>query len=236
MPPDQLSCGVGVSVGRSNGFGPHQLLLGALVCLVVLLVVGGSGDATAQEGTEAPTELAAHPDVQPATQPNIIFILIDDLDYASAYRFPSINSLLREQGADFTNAFVSYSLCCPSRATILTGLYAHNHDVNGNQPPEGGFQKFYSEGLEQETIAVRLQQSGYKTAFFGKYLNQFPGGTVRANYVPPGWDEWYAKLMANKQYDYRINENGNLVSYGSETEDYYGDVLPLPASIHHLFE
>jgi arylsulfatase A-like enzyme len=95
----------------------------------------------------------------------------------------------------------------------------------GNNPPDGGFQKFYSEGLEEETIALRLQQSGYRTALFGKYLNLFPGGTVRPTYVPPGWDEWYAKHNGNKMYDYNIMENGKVVPYGGKTEDYYTDVL-----------
>src|SRR3954453_8400656 len=210
-----------VSTRRTNGFGLHWLLFWVLLCSVVGLIAGCSADATAQEGTGATTR----PGVKSTAQPNIIFILTDDLDYASAYRFPSINSLLREQGAGFENDFVSYSLCCPSRATILTGLYAHNHDVRGNTPPDGGFQKFYSEGLEKDTIAVRLQQSGYKTALFGKYLNNFPGGAVRATYVPPGWDEWYGKLDEQKLYDYRINENGQVVRYDNNTEDFYTDVL-----------
>jgi arylsulfatase A-like enzyme len=201
--------------GRSlrDGFRGSGALLGVLACLAILLAAGCSGSDSYQEQAEAPTN-----------QPNIIFVLTDDLDYASAYRMPSINSLLREQGADFDSAFVSYPLCCPSRATILTGLYAHNHGVNGNNPPDGGFPKFRSEGLEAKTIAVRLQQSGYRTAFFGKYLNHYPGDAP-ATYVTPGWDEWYLKRNANKMYDYRISENGKIVSYGSETEDYYTDVL-----------
>jgi arylsulfatase A-like enzyme len=114
-------------------------------------------------------------------------------------------------------------LCCPSRTTILTGLYEHNHNVRGNTPPDGGFQKFLSEGHEESTIAVRLQEGGYQTAFFGKYLNGYPGDDP--THVPPGWDEWYGKLDGQKLYDYSINENGTEVSYGSETEDFFTDVL-----------
>ncbi len=116
--------------------------------------------------------------------------------------------------------FVNYAT---GLATILTGLYAHNHNVKSNGPPDGGFRKFRSEGLEENTIAVRLQEAGYRTAFFGKYLNAYPDRDP--TYIPPGWDEWYAKLNGNKAYDYRINENGQVVFHGNDTEDYYTDVL-----------
>ncbi len=102
-------------------------------------------------------------------------------------------------------------------------LYEHNHDVRGNKPPEGGFQKFVSEGHEENTIAVSLQEGGYRTALFGKYLNSYPGDDP--TYVPPGWDEWYGKERGQKLYDYKINENGEVVSYGSDTEDFFTDVL-----------
>jgi N-acetylglucosamine-6-sulfatase len=155
----------------------------------------------------------------------MIFVLADDLDYASAQKMPQIRSRLVEEGASFKQAFVSYPLCCPSRATILTGLYAHNHDVISNKPPDGGFEKFLSEGHEEDTIAVGLQEAGYRTAFFGKYLNEYPGDVP--THVPPGWDEWYGKLREreHKLYDYSINENGQVISYGSDTEDYFTDIL-----------
>ena len=136
---------------------------------------------------------------------------------------PQIRSLLIEEGTSFEQAFVSHPLCCPSRATILTGLYEHNHGVTNNLPPDGGFEKFVSEGHEENTIALRLQEGGYRTAFFGKYLNQYPGDDP--THVPPGWDEWYGKLDEQQLYDYGINENGEEVSYGSETEDFFTDVL-----------
>jgi N-acetylglucosamine-6-sulfatase len=192
---------------RSGRFIARGGLLGILACLPSFFLAGCSGLGIAQ-----------------GAQPNIIFVLADDLDYASTQKMPEINSLLVEGGTSFENAFISYPLCCPSRATILTGLYAHNHDVRGNEPPQGGFEKFRSEGLEENTIATRLQKGGYRTAFFGKYLNNYPG-EQEASYVPPGWDEWYGKLVGQTLYDYKINENGEVVSYGSETEDFFTDVL-----------
>ncbi len=154
----------------------------------------------------------------------MIFVLTDDLDYASAQKMPEINSLLLEGGASFEEAFVSHPVCCPSRATILIGLYDHNHGVLSNEPPSGGFEKFVSEGHEENTIAARLrEEGGYQTAFFGKYLNGYPAGDP--THVPPGWDEWYGKLDGQKLYDYSINENGEEVTYGSEEEDFFTDVL-----------
>ena len=122
-----------------------------------------------------------------ADQPNIVFILADDLDYASTQKMPALRSLLIERGTSFDKAFVSLPQCCPSRATILTGLYAHNHEVTGNNPPEGGWEKFVSEGHEENTIATRLQEDGYRTALFGKYLNGYPAdGVEDPTHVPPG--------------------------------------------------
>jgi arylsulfatase A-like enzyme len=135
-----------------------------------------------------------------------------------------LNSELIDKGISFENSFISHPVCCPSRTTILTGLYDHNHDVRSNNPPDGGFQKFVSEGLEKNTIASLLQQSGYKTGLFGKYLNGYPGNEG-SSYVPFGWDEWYGKLDGQKLYNYRINENGEAVSYGNDTNDFFTDVL-----------
>ena len=181
--------------------------------LVAFIVAGCSGSGSAQEqAVEAPN-----------TQPNILFVLTDDLDYASAQRMPNLRSMLIQEGASFKNAFTSQSLCCPSRATILTGLYAHTNGIKGNKLPDGGFRKFHDEELEEDTITVRLQGSGYQTAYFGKYLNEY--GEDDPTHVPPGWNEWYGKLNEQKLYDYRINENGEIVSYGSETKDFFTDVL-----------
>src|ERR671933_858138 len=189
----------------------RYVLFGLLMCLAALLISACSGERS-ESSTSSTT-----------AQPNIIFILADDLDYASAQKMPTLNSELIEKGASFEEAFVSHPVCCPSRTTILTGLYDHNHDVRSNNPPDGGFEKFVSEGHEESTIAVSLQEGGYQTAFFGKYLNGYPGDDP--THVPPGWDEWYGKLDEQKLYDYRINENGQVVSYGNNTEDFYTDVL-----------
>ena len=193
---------------------------GVLACLLVfiLFVASCSGSESPASGMsqEEGTESSAD-------RPNVVFVLADDLDYASAQQMPEIGTLLAEEGLSFEEAFVSHPVCCPSRATILTGLYDHNHDVLSNNYPSGGFQKFVDEGHEENSIAVGLQEGGYRTGFFGKYLNGYPAGDP--THTPPGWDEWYGKLDGQKLYDYSINENGEEVSYGSEEGDFYTDVL-----------
>src|SRR3712207_2416903 len=138
------------------------LLFLVLVCSVAfLLVVSLLGFAPAQQ-EEANAQSSS---TAGASQPNIIFVLTDDLDYATAQKMPQIRSLLIEEGTSFEKAFVSHPICCPSRATILTGLYDHNHGVKGNAPPKGGFQTFVEEGHEENTIGTSLQEAGYRTSF-----------------------------------------------------------------------
>src|SRR5205085_2766386 len=126
----------------------------------------------------------------------------------------------------FTNYFVSDSLCCPSRSTILRGQYIHNHQVLGNVPPAGGFEKFHNVGNENSDIATWLHKAGYRTGLFGKYLNGYPN-TVSANYIPPGWDDWVSPNGGDQysEYDYSLNVNGSTEEHAHETSDYLVDVL-----------
>jgi arylsulfatase A-like enzyme len=155
-----------------------------------------------------------------ASRPNIVLILTDDEDL-QAHRFlPKTKVLLEKEGIAFNNYFVTYSFCCPSRATILRGQYAHNHRIQGNMQPTGGARKFRAIGYDHDTVAVWLQAAGYHTALYGKYLNDYE---PEEGYVPPGWNEWYG--AANDWFDYALNENGRAVTYGSRPEDYLTDVL-----------
>lgn len=181
--------------------------------------------------TAAPTPLASPTPVtipSPAPsgrRPNIVFVLTDDLDVDSIKVMPRVKSLLIDQGTTFSRSFLNVSLCCPSRTTILRGQYATNTQVFVNTPPDGGFAKVYSQGLEQSTIAVWLQSAGYRNMLAGKYLNGFP---ERRNpmYIPPGWSEWYSAIKgtAYSEFNYTLNENGKLVTYGDTPGDYGTDV------------
>ncbi|MDO9104780.1 MAG: sulfatase [Methylovulum sp.] len=162
-----------------------------------------------------------------AKQPNIVFILVDDLDTEVFSHADKVNALITAQGTQFANHFVSMSLCCPSRASILRGQYAHNTGIYTNVLPGGGFAKFYSTGLENSTVATWLQDAGYRTALFGKYLNGYPDRQSGLTYIPPGWSHWISPNGGKPydEYNYSLNENGKTVAYGNQDEDYLVDVL-----------
>jgi N-acetylglucosamine-6-sulfatase len=151
---------------------------------------------------------------QTRERPNIIFILTDDLDAASISDMPELQSLLIEEGTTFNNAFVTDPLCCPSRATFLRGQYSHNTEIQGNSPPEGGYEKFRNLGLDRSTVATWLDYAGYDTIYLGKYMN----GYDDTRYVPPGWDRWFGWLgnYYGSGSEYRLNENGHIESYDQD--------------------
>ncbi len=138
---------------------------------------------------------------------------------------PQVKSLMVDGGVSFNNYFVNVSLCCPSRATILRGQYAHNTGVYSNKKSDGSFIYFYLHGLEKSTIATWLQQKGYRNAYIGKYFNGYPRQAPK-NYIPAGWDEWASPIYDSGYmgYKYTLNENGSFVEYGDRPEDYSADV------------
>jgi N-acetylglucosamine-6-sulfatase len=156
-----------------------------------------------------------------AVKPNILFVLTDDLDLGEIAQMPSLQSKLVKQGVSFSNNFVSVSLCCPSRATSLRGQYSHNTGIKTNGGTTGGFVTAHANGVENSTIATWLNSAGYRTALIGKYLNGYPN-SAGDTYVPPGWDEWYSSVKGSpySQYNYTLNENGILKSYGNRAKDY----------------
>src|SRR3546814_518506 len=175
-----------------------------------------AGAAWAQPGADAQAATAeAGPE-----RPNIVVILSDDEDLVSHAFMPKTKALIEEQGAAFDNYFVTYSFCCPSRATMLRGQYAHNHRIQGNVLPTGGARKFRALGHDRSTIATWLQAAGYRTGLIGKYMNDY---RPEQGYVPPGWDEWYA--YSHGYYNYVLNENGTPVRYGDTAADYSTDVF-----------
>lgn len=156
--------------------------------------------------------------------PNIIFILTDDLDFTLMPYMENTNKLIGEQGATFTNYFVTSSACCPSRASTLRGQYPHNTGVLENSP---GFERFYENGNDVSTIATWLKSAGYKNSYMGKYMNLYPAG-VKRSYIPPGWADWHVFLYRESTdfyFAYTMNENGKLVKYNKKDEDYSTDVI-----------
>jgi arylsulfatase A-like enzyme len=138
---------------------------------------------------------------------------------------PKTQSLLAAHGVTFTNSFVDFPVCCPSRASFLTGQAAHNHGVLNNVKPEGGYSRLLP--TANNTLPVWLQNAGYDTAHIGKYINGY-GWYTPKTHIPPGWTEWFGipdSLGVTKYYDYTINENGVLRSYGASPADYQTDVI-----------
>lgn len=94
-----------------------------------------------------------------------------------------------------------------------------------NSSPFGGFYKF-DEDYGNSNLATALEGAGYHTALVGKYLNQYGDRAGTETAVPAGWSEWHATLEPNPEaYDYELNENGTVVTYGAAPADYKGDVL-----------
>jgi arylsulfatase A-like enzyme len=197
---------MGVNATRARSRAPvGAALIAALLCALVAL---------------APAEAAKKPRKKKQRRPNIVLVMVDD-QAAEQQRFlPKTNRLIGDAGVTFTNSFASYPLCCPSRATMLTGQYAHNSDIRGNQPPAGGYSKLAP--FLSNSLPAWLQRAGYHTAHIGKFLNGY-GTTSPDTEVPAGWSEWYGSLDdpdaftggTYTMYGYTLNENGSVVHYGS---------------------
>ncbi|HYV14740.1 MAG TPA: sulfatase [Conexibacter sp.] len=161
-------------------------------------------------------------------RPNIVFILTDDLTSDLLPYMPNVEAL-RRRGTSFSNYFVTDSLCCPSRASILTGEFPHDTGVFRNTGPDGGFLAFHARGEERSTYATSLQAAGYRTALMGKYLNQYRPGRIRTAlggpYVPPGWSDWVVAGNGYPGFGYRLTRNAHVVHRGYRPRDYLTNVL-----------
>jgi arylsulfatase A-like enzyme len=127
------------------------------------------------------------PPAAPA-RPDIVVILTDDMRSSDWVALPMTAALVG--GAVFPEFIYPTPMCAPSRATLLTGQYAHNHGVLENSGPTGGWSAFRAH--EGHTIATALDAAGYHTALVGKYLN----GYTRQDPTPPGWDDWGQLIAA----------------------------------------
>jgi arylsulfatase A-like enzyme len=167
--------------------------------------------------------LAALVSVDAWGAPNIVVIMTDDQALESVRVLQKTRNLIGGAGTTFKNYYTGYPLCCPSRATFLTGQHAHNHGVLDNVPPIGGYTKLN----HQNTLPLWLQEAGYYTAHIGKYLNGY-GTSTPATLVPPGWNDWQGLVLkesAPTYYNYQLNDNGKIIEYGESAADYQTDVL-----------
>ena len=182
----------------------------SMLALILLLpgVVAVSPPATSSAG--------------PLEKPNIIFFLTDDQTVEAIGHNPTAMPYLRARLDDptdhwitFDQAFLNTPICCPTRATLFTGLSSHHTGVETNG------QGAALRAFESSTIATWLHTAGYYTGLVGKYINKYPFGAPF--YTPPGWDRWVANF--NDYYNYTNDEDGTLVRYGSDPADYSTDVL-----------
>jgi arylsulfatase A-like enzyme len=159
--------------------------------------------------------LASAADARAATRPNVLIILTDD-QRANLSVMPFTTEWFRA-GTRYTNAFANTPLCCPARASLMTGRYAHNNGVVNNQ----SVQNLDHDG----TIQKRLHDAGYRTAFFGKYLNRW-----ELTAAPPNFDRWATFsnrlngeiFITNGYYGDPWNVDGNVVEVDSYSTRFIG--------------
>lgn len=156
---------------------------------------------------------------KPQLRPNIIVIVTDDMTLAqlSQATMPQTLELLGNEGTTLSDFVVTTPLCCPSRASFLSGQYGHNNGVLSNGP---GYLDLIG---KDNTLPVWLDKAGYETVHVGRYLNGYKqvGGKKPA----PGWDQWYSALEPRKFYDYGLEVNGKTFRYGRKPKDYLTTVL-----------
>lgn len=195
----------------------------ALACALALTVSAPPSAA----GPIPPPRTAGQP-------PNFVVIQTDDQTIDSLYEtfetfpgagetrvMPNTLDLIGKKGMTFNRYYVPYPLCCPSRVSLLTGRYAHSHNVKGNVQPNGGFLGFTFRGAMQNNLATWLQAAGYRTIHVGKFLNGYgdePYST--GTEVPPGWNAWYSIPKSDTThyyYGWSVNANGQILGpFGDE--------------------
>ncbi|MEO8108180.1 MAG: sulfatase-like hydrolase/transferase [Actinomycetes bacterium] len=170
------------------------------------------------------------PDVPQDGVPNVVVLVSDDQAEGTLDVMPNVRAL-RDAGVAMTTGIIPTSLCCPSRSALLSGKLAHTTGVYKNLGSHGGWPTFFGSGAEADTFAVALDNAGYRTGLFGKYLNGY--ALADDTYVPPGWDEFRAiydpdgkpALAAGAYYNYILHGTGVDEAHGDAPRDYSTDVL-----------
>lgn len=163
-------------------------------------------------------------------KPNVVLILTDDQDVLLGGMTPlkKTRKLVGDLGITFTNVYVASPLCCPSRSSILTGKYPHNHRVFNNTLEGNCSSIAWQKTQEPNTFpAILHNHCGYRTFFAGKYLNEYGSKSAGGvEHVPPGWDYWHALVQNSKYYNYSLSVNGKLQHHGQNySQDYLTDLL-----------
>jgi len=198
----------------------------ALLATLTLALAGGREDASAANAGDPPSFVVIQTDDQTLDQ---LYESFSPSGSAPIYAMPNTLRLIAKRGISLNRYYVSYPLCCPSRTTLMTGRYAHNHNVRGNVPPNAGFTGFSFRGAASHNLPVWLQQAGYRTIHIGKFLNGYGDPPYDdGSTVAPGWDAWHSVVRSDTShffYGYTLNNNGVLDGpYGDsgswETREY----------------
>jgi arylsulfatase A-like enzyme len=152
-------------------------------------------------------------------RPNFIVVVTDDMRDSDWRALTKTRDLLGASGTTFPNFMLSTPVCSPSRTSLFTGMYTHNHGVAHNSGKHGGYAQFRKRNLGDDTIASALRKVGYRTGLFGKFLN----GAPLKGEIPGGWDQWLVALDRN-YYGPKMNENGKTRTY-PRASSYSTDIL-----------
>jgi arylsulfatase A-like enzyme len=208
-----------------------------VLAVAVVLVLALSGCTKSASIGSLPSPGRSGAPASPS-RPNIVFVLTDDLSWNLVRYMPHVLAM-EQTGMTFTNYTVTDSLCCPSRASILTGRFPHDTHIVTNTMPDGGFIKFRNLHEDRSTFNVSLLNAGYRTAFMGKYLNGYSpqssalhasqAGT--APYVPLGWSVWDGVGAGGyRGFDYSIADGHQVVNYQRNPQQYITTVLDRKAN------
>lgn len=180
-----------------------------LVLAAAFALTTGAPVAAVQEGT---------------ARPNIIYVVADDADKQLLFSMPNIKRLLVDQGTFLENFYIPQAQCCPSRTSVLTGQYTHNHRVVNNNAPEGGFAKYQRMGHDPGNVAGPVEARGYNSGLFGKFLNEYGPQTSSSAYEGRNWTRWFG-VFNQQRYGWQANDNGTVRAYGTRAANYADDVI-----------
>jgi N-acetylglucosamine-6-sulfatase len=203
----------GCTNGKGDGAGQQQ---------------GASEDESSSSRITTPTPPAerttARSNAAAVERPNIVLVVADDLTKKDYLDLGSNLNTFTSGGTLFSNAFVTTALCCPSRASILTGLYAHNHHITQHIDAGTGYEQYHAEGYDQKDLPVWLKDAGYETGLVGNYMNKYD---TQSDGIPTGWTDWYGADTPTKSWT--LNESGSIRTYPQDPSvpgyEPYEDVL-----------
>ena len=199
-----------------------------LLAMCLLASIAATADAKAEPSPAPVFERVSN-------TPNVVLIVTDDQPFGTMDAMPVTAAQIRDKGVNLTNGLIPTSLCCPSRSSLLTGNYAHTTGVYTNEGSKGigGWPAFHNGGAENTTLATKLNNAGYNTGLFGKYLNGYSDNRP-ASFVPPGWDSFVSFHSDDggsaAYYNYTLEGTLPDEHHGTDPADYSTDVIATKAT------